>query len=169
MEIIKNELQKKLNNLQEKDFQEYSGSTLDKYYSDYALDKSITPAESVVAVELMIEVLGMKKEAADLVAEILVEDKWSMRKLKDAVKYVVKTYIYKEIRPANILSYDKGIRYYDYKEMLEFDTGCVGFFNVHIPNLPNYKQTTDGVTGEMVDGGWWVREGTIIPADWKKR
>lgn len=139
-----------------------------KYISKYIGDNPLSPAESASAVTMLIHSLGLKQETADLVAEILVEDQWSMRRLRDAVKHVIRTQRYKEIKPSEILSYDKGIEFYSYHEMLDFDTGGSGFFRVQIPGIPNMKRKMDEIEDKQIDAGWWVREGTIIPESWKR-
>lgn len=136
-----------------------------KYLSQYLPDRPMNEKEAVVATEMLIEVLGVQPASADLVAEILIDEEWSIRRLRDAVKHVIKTHKYKIIKPADILSFDKGIEFYSYLEMLDFDTGGRGFFCVKIPGLPNMPLSGE----EGLDFGWWIREGTVIPDTWKRR
>jgi len=136
-----------------------------RYFSEYDIDDPMTTQEIVVAMELILETLNVSENTADLVCEILSEDLWSMRKLRDAIKYVVKTHRYKEVKPANILSYDKEIPFYSYNEMLEL--GSYGFCCVIIPGLPNMKRKTDSIKGEIIDVGWYVRSNKYIPESWR--
>jgi len=166
------EVMKKSSNLQKTEQRDYDITMVQinngsRRISEYVMDEPFTLEQSSVAVEMLIETFGFKKPLWDFIAEILYEDKWSMRKLKDAIKYVTKTQKYKDVKPSDVLSYDKGIQIYDYREMLEIDESCRSFFNVKIPGLPNWKQT-DGETGTMRDGGWWVFNGTIIPETWSR-
>jgi hypothetical protein len=126
----------------------------------------MTQKEIAVAMELILETLNINSNTADFVCEILAEEKWSMRKLRDAIKYVIKTHRYKEVLPADLLSFDKKILFYDYLTML--DMGGQGFKCVKIPGHPNLKQRFDPIKGEeLIEVGWYVRANEVIPDSWK--
>jgi hypothetical protein len=138
----------------------------ENYFSRYDNDVPMTKQEIVVAMELILETLNMNENTADFVCEILADDKWSMRKLRDAIKYVIKTHRYKEIKPADILSYDKEIKFYNYLGMLEL--GGQGFKCVKIPDIPNTMTVTDPRYGEKgIEVGWYVKANEVIPESWE--
>ena len=137
----------------------------EKYISTYDSDQPMNEKEIVVAMELIIETLNINDKTADFICEILAEEQWSMRKLRDAIKYIIKTHKYKEVKPADILSYDKGVPFYSYLEMIEL--GDQEFRCVLIPGLPNIKRLSDSLTGETVDVGWYVRVNHVLPEAWQ--
>ena len=134
------------------------------YISGYASDEAMNQGEVSALSTLLVHTLGLPADSADMVAEIMFEDRWSKKRARDAVKYVYKTQKYKTILPSDILSYDKKIYLLTYQEMLNFGTGGSGYMCVYVPGLP---RTIQGNMGK--DVGWWIRDGTIIPDNWKRR
>lgn len=125
----------------------------------------MTKEEIVIAMELILDTLNVNEKTADFVCEILADEMWSMKKLRDAIKHVIKTHKYKEVKPADILSYDKGIEIYNYLEMLE--AGGYGFICVLIPGLRNAVKKTDSIKTEYVDAGWYIKSTEVLPELWK--
>jgi len=138
---------------------------IEKSVSEYALDQPATKAEIVVIAEKIKGLFDINDTLLDYMCAIFSEAFWPLRKIEDAIKYVIKTHKYKQVKPADILSYDRRIPFYSYHEMIEL--GGWGFCCVIIPGLPNMVRKSDSIKPEYVDGGWYVRYDQNIPELWQ--
>lgn len=59
----------------------------------------------------------MKDDFFDLLVEMIIDEGITERQLIDSIKHVLKTFHYKELTIANILSFDKRIKLYTYSEV----------------------------------------------------
>ncbi len=139
--------------------------TTENSISEYALERPMTKAQIVVVAEKIKMLFNINDGAIDVMCSIFAEEFWPLRKTEDAIKYVIKTHKYKEVKPADILSYDKGIPFYSYIEMIEL--GDQGFRCVIIPGISNMKRISDSLSGESIDVGWYVRIDQALPESWK--
>jgi len=138
----------------------------EKSLSEYSLESPMTKDEIVVGIEIIRSVFNINENALDLMCTIMAEELWSLRKLKDAVKYVLKTHKYKEVKPADILSYDRGIKFYGYHEMIAL--GQNRYVRVYIPGLPNMiENKSEPHETKDIDAGWWVEKGQVLPESWQ--
>ena len=168
----------KLNSLQETGLNVYSEKMIyereiklddntfqtNRYISIYGLDRPMDKKEIVVATESLLELLNINEKMADFICEIMADEKWSSRKFRDAVKYVVKTHHYKEVKPADILQYDKGIRIFDWEDTLETSKQ---FKRYKIPGLQNYYHDRSNSEIPPVDLGWYVYFNETVPDLWE--
>jgi len=142
-----------------------NGSVNENCISEYQFDEPMTKDEIVVGIETLRHLFNINENALDAMCEIMAQENWSLRKLIDARKYVLKTHKYKEVKPADILSYDKNIKFYSYLDMLEL--GGDGFRCIHIPGIPNKKSSFDPIEGyKTIDVGWYVKINELIPESW---
>lgn len=91
----------------------------------------------------------------ELLAEIFLEEKWSLRKVKDAIKYIIKKNIYNTanvgIEPGKILSYDKHIKFYTQGDLIQMQDNDIGYTLVSVPDL--YRHSDYGKINN-----WYIKD-----------
>ena len=131
-------------------------------------DKPVTLQQATIEATKIAEVFNMSNDfKVKVMAQVMFEDGWTQQRIKDAVKYVIKTNIYntteKGIEPGVILSFDKRVKLYTQEEVMGLNEGLGtgGFKLVNVPGLYHY---VDGENGNTKTDLWYVRiDGQELP------
>lgn len=122
-------------------------------------DELLTPQQAAIEATKMAAIFNIRNDVkVTMMAEIMLEEGWTVKRAKDAVKHVLKSNIYntaeKGLEPGVILEYDKRMKLYTQDEVMEINdgTGTHGFNLIQIPGM--LRSIRDGVTD-----WWYVREG----------
>ena len=123
----------------------------------YIFDKQVSMVDATAQAIKIAEEFHISELKTDFMAEIFFEEKWSVRKIRDALKYVIKRNIYNTsksgIEPGKILSFNKQIKFYSQEQVMQINegSGTGGFVLINIPGWYRYSSY-----GEI--DNWWIRE-----------
>ena len=127
-------------------------------------DAPVSKVQAVAEATKIGRLFNMEQMKVDLMAEIFFEDRWTVKKIRDAVKSVLKENIYNTskvgIEPGKILSYDKQIKFYTLAQVLNLNKsmGTAGFKAVPVPGL--FRTTNLSGTPKKTNV-WFIKESDL--------
>lgn len=120
----------------------------------------VTLSQAVIEATAIAEIFNIRNDfKVKAMAEVFVEDGWTVKRIKDAVKHVLKTNVYntaeKGLEPGVILGFDKRRKLYTQGEVMKINdgTGTHGFTLIEVEDLE--RLTPNGLKTCF----WYVKEG----------
>lgn len=122
-------------------------------------DEVLTSQQAAIEATKIAALFNMRNTAkVNMMAEIMIEEEWTLQRVKDASQYVLKANIYntaeKGLEPGVILGFDKRMNLYTQEEVMQYNngTGTHGFELRIIPGLS--RLTPDGGRTEY----WYTKQ-----------
>lgn len=131
------------------------------YYNPH--EEPMNQTEIVAQSAIISALFDIDEVKAKYIAEIMAKDKWSLRRCHDAIEHVLKTNVYPQVMPGQILNFDRRIKLYTQEQVMMINGGA-GTKNFSLVYVPFASRTIEICRTNY----WYIRDEDkhLVPEWW---